>query len=99
MAKTKLYDAPLFSVPLSKELLLLVTVCGALSLFVHVTLSPAFTVIVVGLNAKLLIETLVSVETGEDEFGVAPASCEEGSVCVGVGEGVAGALFCVLTYQ
>jgi len=48
------------------------TVCGALSSLVHVTVVPAFTVSVAGLNAKLLI---VIVSAGPAGTGIAGEGC------------------------
>ena len=81
----KLKVLPWLSVWLPKAPLSLVTVCGAPSLFVHVTFVPAFTVRFAGLKAKpeMLAETGEGVGAGVG-VGVGAGA----GVGVGVGAGV-----------
>ena len=69
----KLYDCPEVSLEESKRVPESeVTVCGALSLLVHVTFVPVLIEIEAGLNAKSLIPT--ATEAGTDGEGWAVCS-------------------------
>jgi hypothetical protein len=75
--------------PESKSPVVLVIVCGALSIFVQVTVCPFEIVMVIGLNAKFWITavTAVAVTDGE-EVGVGVADGVAVEVGIGVGVGV-----------